>query len=140
MTLSRDLACSFPGEDALRNPSNKPSWARGNPYAKAFPRAKTWTRRQVSGLSGKQPPSGWEVNVKCVEKREEVSAKDLYRQLVEAAALERSRKTSPAKSPFPATPLTKGTPQEDRYSKIHSVACSSSQGCRNATTCGAGTW
>lgn len=101
-TCSCALACFTLGEDALRNPGNKSSWARGNPYAKAFPRAKTWTRRHVPGLSGKQPPSGWDANEKRIEKQEEISAKDLYKQLV--------RQTLPAKSPSPATPLPKGTP------------------------------
>lgn len=75
-----------------------PSWARGNPYAKkAFPRAKTWTRRgRAAGLSGKRPPSGWDVEaeqeeVALADKRKKISAKDLYNELVSATALERGK-------------------------------------------------
>jgi len=110
---------AIPGEAAPQHRSNKPSappsWARGNPYAKAFPRARTWTRNRVAGLSGEKPPSGWHVEAQkeeaaLAERAKQISAKDLYVQLVNAT-LERKSTTLPAKPLPPTAPLEKGAPQ-----------------------------
>lgn len=107
------------GEDAPQHRTNKPSsaaapsWARGNPYAKSFPRARVWTRKQAPGLSGSQSPSGWDVDAEIREAkrtatRKETSAKDLYQQLVTATNLERWSAIVPENSTSPANISTKG--------------------------------
>lgn len=93
-----------------------PSWARGNPYVKHFPRARVWTRKQRLGLSGNQPPSGWDAEAeleeaKRTDTRKEISAKDLYHQLVSATNLERMSTTVSENPSSPANLPTKGLPQ-----------------------------
>ncbi|CAM9221094.1 unnamed protein product, partial [Scytosiphon promiscuus] len=81
--------------------SSAPLWARGNPCANPFPRARTWTRKgHVQGLSGTRPPAGWNQEAErleavIAERQKHVSAKDVYYKLVHAAALEREKRTVP---------------------------------------------
>ncbi|CAM9707920.1 unnamed protein product [Ectocarpus sp. 4 AP-2014] len=99
-----------------------PSWARGNPYAKkAFPRAKTWTRRgRAAGLSGKRSPSGWDVEAEqeeaaLAEKRKKISAKDLYNELVSATARTRGKSKLPGPIPSSAAEVAAGDSCDGGY-------------------------
>lgn len=86
---------------ATSDSARAPSWKHGNPYEKPFPRARIWTPKDLAGLSGEHPPPGWmtraereqeEAMLLAKEKENDISAKDLYAQLVLAAACARKER------------------------------------------------
>lgn len=60
-------------------------WAQGNPYGNPFPRARLWTPKDLSGLSGERRPLGWDTQAsdkaRSAAHDQKVSAKELYEKL-----------------------------------------------------------
>lgn len=81
------------GPDSGEKPSGAGStgegrWASGNPFAKPFPRARMWSPKDFSGLSGDRQPNGWNPRVEeeaaLADKQNQMTAKELYVQLASA--------------------------------------------------------